>query len=228
MVAEQQVVQVSYRKLAQYISSSAMCAQVLGAEPGFTSCHGRVIATLDYMWYTRLLITPSPAAQKGAPRRGAPDLLQSSSSADAVGSSFETSKAASSQSRSSAAEQESSGSGASNANAQQGRREQPAVASPGASGSPAVAGGWALVPTRVAMVPPLRSLRSGLPAPEYPSDHISLVAEFSARSLRPVDGLPVPDLVVPRIAAPATAAGAVPSAPAPQLPRHVFFDDDED
>lgn len=210
------------------MSSSATCAQVLGAEPGFTSCHGRVIATLDYMWYTRLLITPSPAAQKGAPLRGAPDLLQSSNSPDAARSSLETFKAASSQSRSSAAEQ-SSGSGASNANAnaQQGRREQPAVASPGASG-PAVAGGWELVPTRVAMVPPLRNLRCGLPAPEYPSDHISLVAEFSARSLRPVDGLPVPDLVVPRIPAPATAAGAVPSAPAPQLPRHVFFDDDED
>ena len=39
--------------------------------------------------------------------------------------------------------------------------------------------GWALRPYRVAQPPPLKSLRCGLPSPKYPSDHISLVADFS-------------------------------------------------
>lgn len=39
--------------------------------------------------------------------------------------------------------------------------------------------GWVLRPYRVAQPPPLKSLRCGLPSPKYPSDHISLIAEFS-------------------------------------------------
>ena len=39
-------------------------------------------------------------------------------------------------------------------------------------------GGWMLKPYRVAQPPPLRSLRCGLPSPKYPSDHISLIADF--------------------------------------------------
>ena len=39
--------------------------------------------------------------------------------------------------------------------------------------------GWVLRPYRVAHPPPLKSLRCGLPSPKYPSDHISLIADFS-------------------------------------------------
>lgn len=39
--------------------------------------------------------------------------------------------------------------------------------------------GWVLNPYRVAHPPPLKSLRCGLPSPKYPSDHISLIADFS-------------------------------------------------
>ncbi len=39
--------------------------------------------------------------------------------------------------------------------------------------------GWVLKPYRVAHPPPLKSLRCGLPSPKYPSDHISLIADFS-------------------------------------------------
>ena len=39
--------------------------------------------------------------------------------------------------------------------------------------------GWVLRPYRVAQPPPLKSLRCGLPSPKYPSDHISLIADFS-------------------------------------------------
>ena len=44
-----------------------------------------------------------------------------------------------------------------------------------------IEGTWELLPLRVVHVPPLSALRGGLPAPEYPSDHISLIADFSSR-----------------------------------------------
>ena len=227
---------------------SVMCVQVLGAEPGFTSCHGRVIATLDYMWFTRLLHTPTPAAQRTSSLQASePSSQQPSISADPAGRSLDSSGAASSECTSGADGHKCSSSGISSADhSQRGRLEQLGVAgassgTPGgptvAGGAPgarglgvsAVAGGWELVPTRVAMVPPLRSLHSGLPAPDYPSDHISLVAEFSVRSLRPADGVPVPGVFAPRTPAPAApAALAVPGvAAAPQVPQHIFFDDED-
>ena len=38
---------------------------------------------------------------------------------------------------------------------------------------------WMLRPKRVVQPPPLSSLRCGLPSPKYPSDHISLIADFT-------------------------------------------------
>ncbi len=47
---------------------------------------------------------------------------------------------------------------------------------------------WVLKPFRVALPPPLQSLRCGLPSPKYPSDHISLIADFSMLQQQPDSG----------------------------------------
>lgn len=39
--------------------------QVLGDEPEYSSCHGRVIATLDYMWYSETPHPPSASDNQG-------------------------------------------------------------------------------------------------------------------------------------------------------------------
>lgn len=39
----------------------------------------------------------------------------------------------------------------------------------------------ALIPTAVLLPPPLESLHCGLPSPEWPSDHISLLTKFTLR-----------------------------------------------
>lgn len=36
--------------------------QVLGDEPEYSSCHGRVIATLDYIWYSERAFAPGASA----------------------------------------------------------------------------------------------------------------------------------------------------------------------
>ena len=33
-------------------------AALLGAEPEFTSCHGKFIGTVDYIWFTPQVCTP--------------------------------------------------------------------------------------------------------------------------------------------------------------------------
>ena len=38
--------------------------QVLGDEPEYSSCHGRVIATLDYIWYSERAYTPGGSAAR--------------------------------------------------------------------------------------------------------------------------------------------------------------------
>ena len=38
--------------------------QVLGDEPEYSSCHGRVIATLDYIWYSERTFMPGPSAAR--------------------------------------------------------------------------------------------------------------------------------------------------------------------
>lgn len=43
--------------------------QVLGDEPEYSSCHGRVIATLDYMWYSE---TPHQPSASGDQIMGSP------------------------------------------------------------------------------------------------------------------------------------------------------------
>lgn len=43
------------------------------------------------------------------------------------------------------------------------------------------AGNWSLEPTAVLLPPPLESLHCGLPSPEWPSDHISLLAIFQVQ-----------------------------------------------
>ena len=48
--------QYTYLKFRQY------CVQVLGDEPEYSSCHGRVIATLDYIWYSERTFTPGASA----------------------------------------------------------------------------------------------------------------------------------------------------------------------
>ena len=58
-----------------------------------------------------------------------------------------------------------------------------AVSSSGAVAAGSRGGAWELCPVRVLHVPPLSALRGGLPAPEYPSDHISLIADFSSRRI---------------------------------------------
>lgn len=70
---------------------------VLGREPSFTSCHGKFIGTVDFVWYT-------PRVQH-----------------------------------------------------------------------------LTLIPTAVLLPPPLESLHCGLPSPEWPSDHISLLTKFNLR-----------------------------------------------
>ena len=51
------------------------------------------------------------------------------------------------------------------------------AAAPGSA--PDEAPRWRLRPKRVVQPPPLSSLRCGLPSPKYPSDHISLIADFT-------------------------------------------------
>lgn len=51
------------------------------------------------------------------------------------------------------------------------------AAAPGSA--PDEAPRWVLRPKRVVQPPPLSSLRCGLPSPKYPSDHISLIADFT-------------------------------------------------
>ena len=41
------------------------------------------------------------------------------------------------------------------------------------------AGNLTLTPTSVLLPPPIESLHCGLPSPEWPSDHISLLASFT-------------------------------------------------
>ena len=44
--------------------------------------------------------------------------------------------------------------------------------------SKAPSGGWRVQPLAVLMPPPLQGLRTGLPSHAWPSDHVSLVADF--------------------------------------------------
>ncbi|BDA48472.1 probable protein angel homolog 2 at N-terminal half [Coccomyxa sp. Obi] len=232
-------------------------AQVLGSEPGFTSCHGRVIATLDYMWYTRLLHMPSPAARPGPPpHRASADTVSLSQTtltswvaaavAEIVESHPDASTAHNVESHVCVSDMLDCRKGGdlceseSQPDGQSGSQSEPTQSGNGAaseaesasatcSGVPGEPGSdeWELVPMRVAMVPPLRSLRCGLPAPEFPSDHISLVTEFSVRSLRPAPGVPVPGVVVPgaiAVMSAATAATAQNSVQDQPL-RHIYFDD---
>lgn len=246
-----------------------MCMQVLGSEPGFTSCHGRVIATLDYMWYTRLLHIP--AARRGPPpHRSSADTAPMSqttvrswvaaavaeiveSHPDAsTGFDFESHVHVSAHGMADMSDrrrggnlcnQESqpdteSGRQLEPNQSQNGAGSQAESASAASSGAPGGPGSdeWELFPMRVAMVPPLRSLRCGLPAPEYPSDHISLVAEFAVRLLRPAAGVPVSGVVVPGAAAAMSAAtltndmsaatSGIAQNPLQDRPlRHIYFDD---
>ena len=241
-----------------------MCLQVLGSEPGFTSCHGRVIATLDYMWYTRLLHIPSQAARPGLPQHhtsaSTATLPQATvrswvaaAVAEIVGSHCRDASTSSNlkshehvPGHGNSAEMldcrrgSDSCSPGNRPNGRPGSQSKPVQAQTGAgsevesasaasSGAPGEPGGqeWELVPMRVAMVPPLRSLRCGLPAPEYPSDHISLVTEFTVRSLRPAPGVPVSDVVVPGAAAAlsASTSGSAQSSLRDQPLRHIYFDD---
>ncbi|CAL8463659.1 g3193 [Coccomyxa elongata] len=245
-------------------------AQVLGSEPGFTSCHGRVIATLDYIWYTRLLHVP--AARPGPPpHRTSADTAPMSQTtvrswvAAAVAEIVESHPDASTNLKleshvhvsaheniadmsdcrrgddlcnSESQPDGKSGSHLEPSQSQNGAGSQAESASAASSGAPGEPGSdeWELLPMRVAMVPPLRSLRCGLPAPEYPSDHISLVAEFAVRSLRPAPGVPVPGVVVPGAAAAMSAAtlandtsaatSGTAQSPLQDRPlRHIYFDD---
>ncbi|KAK9842562.1 hypothetical protein WJX81_006229 [Elliptochloris bilobata] len=97
--------------------------QVLGAEPLFTSCHGRFTGTVDYIWYT-----PKSAAGPADAAEPSPD--------------------------------------------------------PGPD-APA----FTLRAARVLLPPDFASLYCGLPSPEWPSDHISLLAEFEVAR---ADGSHVP------------------------------------
>ena len=49
--------------------NAVRCAQVLGDEPEYSSCHGRVIATLDYVWYSE---TPHLPSATGVGQAGSP------------------------------------------------------------------------------------------------------------------------------------------------------------
>ena len=106
------------------MTQNSLRCQVLGAEPLFTSCHGRFTGTVDYIWFT-------PDSADGA-WPGAHALTQGP-----------------------------------------------------APGAPA----FSLRAARVLLPPDFASLYCGLPSPEYPSDHISLLAEFDV--LR-ADGACVP------------------------------------
>ena len=46
-------------------------------------------------------------------------------------------------------------------------------------------GGWRLEPVGVLLPPPLETLHCALPSPAWPSDHISLVADFSLTPAEP-------------------------------------------
>ena len=99
---------------------------MLGAEPLFTSCHGRFTGTVDYVWFT-------PDTANGAWP----------------------------------------GASASNKGLAAGL------------GAPA----FSLRAARVLLPPDFESLYCGLPSPEFPSDHISLLVEFDVRR---ADGSYVP------------------------------------
>lgn len=240
-----------------------MCVQVLGSEPGFTSCHGRVIATLDYMWYMRLLHIPCPAARPGPPPHRAsadtapmpqntvsswvaaavakivesdPDAsttpsLESHVHVSVYGNSVDMLDSRKGEDLCSTEGQPDRGSGCQleptqSRNGASSEVESASATSSCAPGEPG-SNEWELVPTRVAMVPPLRSLRCGLPAPEYPSDHISLVADFSVRLLQPARGVPVSGVVVPGAAEAVTAATSATAQNSlhDQPQRHIYFND---
>ena len=40
--------------------------QVIGSEPEYSSCHGRVIATLDYIWYSETSYDPASSCSSEA------------------------------------------------------------------------------------------------------------------------------------------------------------------
>ena len=145
---------------------NASVGQVLGEEPRFTSCHGRIIDTLDYIWFTPLA---SSAAQP-----------------DQAGRQVESEDLAGQMAGQSGGAQHNGGSLA----------EFEHILGPACSGAHAggeavsrvstAAGGaelWELLPARVVHVPPQSALRCGLPAPGYPSDHISLIADFTSRRI---------------------------------------------
>ena len=161
-------------------ASDSCCAgpwQVLGGEPAFTSCHGRVIDTLDYIWFTPLASRQTSAGDASdCPADNAAKVHANGTAA------FDRASTAQSEHLphveaaflgDNAAPQP--------APAEEGVKEsRGAGASSGGRGIP----DWQLVATRVAMVPPLSAMRGGMPSPEYPSDHISLVAEFTARPVQ--------------------------------------------
>jgi hypothetical protein len=149
---------------------------VLGGEPAFTSCHGRVIDTLDYIWFTPMASrqpcggdVPDGAAGQATTARASGSAAAENGASNAHGEHMQ--------------EAASQGAGASPA------AEQAEGLVRASSGAAAGSGGgalpdWELVATRVALVPPLSAMRGGMPSPDYPSDHISLVAEFVARPLQ--------------------------------------------
>ena len=59
------------------------------------------------------------------------------------------------------------------------------------------------MPCRVLLPPPLQSLRCGLPSPEWPSDHVSILVEFAllpateASSEQEVNALPMSPRLTP-------------------------------
>lgn len=151
---------------------------MLGGEPAFTSCHGRVIDTLDYIWFTPLAsprISGSDASSGGAADQPIP--------AHASGGAAPNKARPPHDGRMLAPEDACLGNGAAPL------ADQASVWKEDGGGAAAMSGGqgapaWELVATRVALAPPLSAMRGGMPSPEYPSDHISLVAEFTTRPVQ--------------------------------------------
>ena len=67
------------------------------------------------------------------------------------------------------------------------------------------AGNLTLTPTSVLLPPPIESLHCGLPSPEWPSDHISLLASFTIAAVAAPRERPTRDE--------STAAGTLPPPP---------------
>ena len=150
---------------------------MLGGEPAFTSCHGRVIDTLDYIWFT-------PLASRQPCGGDVPDgAAEQATTARASATAAAENGASSSAHAEHMQEAASQGAGASPAAEQAQGRERTSSGAAAGSGSGALPD-WELAATRVALVPPLSAMRGGMPSPDYPSDHISLVAEFVARPLQ--------------------------------------------